>query len=346
MKNRKWRKWGIFLIAGLLALPLSGCSKGLFSREIVFTTGLSSKEVFKIDGMSCSVAEAKLLLLNVKNQYEEAFGPDIWEQRIEGILFEDYAKDMVKNQLAQLKCMVLYAQEEGIALTEEELEKLKKAAEAYYKSLTEEGAQTLGVALEDVEKVYEDYAIANRLYEELTKNVDKEISDAEAKVIVVQHIFRDTGNMSLEAKNQVYQEMLGLYGRLLEEGADFVSLAEEYSDDSRIEYTFGKGEMESAFEETAFSLAVGEISTVTETSSGYHIIKCVNDYDVEKTNTNKTTILEKRKRKAFDSVYGEFVKGLLSEFNENAWEAIHMEDIGIEGGRNLYEVYEEYMEED
>ena len=102
-------KWLRGILAGvILVFGITGCTREVMSREIVFTTGLTSSEVFKIGGLPCTVGEAKLLLVNVKNQYEAAFGEEIWEQEIEGKAFQIYVKDIVKNQLAQLKCMVLW----------------------------------------------------------------------------------------------------------------------------------------------------------------------------------------------------------------------------------------------
>jgi peptidyl-prolyl cis-trans isomerase C len=62
-------------------------------------------------------------------------------------------------------------------------------------------------------------------------------------------------------------------------GEDFASLAMEYSQDAGSGAnggdlgTFGRGEMVPPFEEAAFSLEVGELSEVVETSFGLHLIQ-------------------------------------------------------------------------
>ncbi len=334
------------IIAGvILMVCLTGCTKEAFSKEIVFTTGLSGSEIFKIGGLPCTVSEARLLLANVRNQYEEAFGEEIWQQEIDGKSFQIYVKDMVKNQLAQLKCMVLYAQEEGISLTEEEEAVLKKAADSYYESLDSEEQMLLGATQADVQKLYENLAVSEKLYDMLTRDVEEEISDAEAKVIVVWHIFKDYTGASDEERAAKKQEMINLREQILAGGADFAFLAEEYSDDDRLEYAFGRGEMEQSFEEAAFALEAGEVSDIVETENGCHIIKCISDYDEERTRQNKTEMLKKRKQEAFDREYAEYSKGLLSEFNTNAWEGIVFEELSGVDNKNLYEVYEEYWQE-
>lgn len=339
-------RWLRGILAGvILVFSITGCTKEAMSREIVFTTGLTSSEVFKIGGLPCTVGEAKLLLVNVKNQYEAAFGEEIWEQEIEGKNFQIYVKDIVKNQLAQLKCMVLLAEEKGISLTVEEEELVKKAAEIYNRSLDNKEKELLGITIEEIQGVYTNLAIAEKLYQSLTQDVEEEISDAEAKVIVIWHIYKDCTGLSEKEKKEKRRELLNLRDQLLAQEADFAFLAEEYSDDKRLEYSFGRGEMEQSLEEAAFSLASGEISGIVETRNGYHIIKCIDDYDEEKTGLNKVELLKKRKQEAFDQEYAVFIKGVLSEFNEKVWKNITFEELEGIHNKNLYEVYESVMEE-
>jgi len=61
-------------------------------------------------------------------------------------------------------------------------------------------------------------------------------------------------------------------------GEDFAELAKQYSEDIASkpkggEYVFPRGQMVKPFDEAAFSLEVGQISDIVETTFGYHIIK-------------------------------------------------------------------------
>lgn len=318
---------------------LGGCQQKDVTTQIVFTTGLRRNELLKVENIICSKAEGSLLLINTKNKYEAAFGEEIWEQQIDGISFETYVKDMVKNQMAQLKCMALYAEKENISLSEEKETSIQEAASLYFEQLTEKEKAILDITQEDIVQIYTDYAVSELLYEYLTQNVEEEISDAEAKVIVVQHIYKDTAKLTEEEKQQAYQLLEDIKQDLAEEDADFNYLAQENSDDSKIEYIFGRGEMDLAFEEAAFALEKGEISDIIESSSGYHIIKCINDYDMERTNSNKKTILSRRKKEAFDAVYADFIRNLLTEFNHKVWDNMEIKDYKEVSSNNLYEIY-------
>lgn len=330
----------------LCVLFLTGCGGGkvrMASAEIVFTNTLSENEVFKVESKVCTLSQAKLFLVNEKNQYEEAFGAELWKQKLEGQTMEEYIRNIAQNQLAQLKAMVLLAENRQLGLSEAEQEQVKKATEEYFSSLTTEEIEILHITKEEIQQFYEEYCLADKLYQELTSQVEEEISDSEARVIVVQHIFLKKAENTEEEKQELQKRLKELKNQA-EDGSSFSSLAAEYSDDRVIEYSFGRGEMEQAFEEAAFSLAVGEISDVVETSSGYHLIYCVNDYDVDKTTTNKTTIIERRKQAAFDQVYQAFSKELISEINEKVWNSINFDDLVEVTTKSLFEVYEENME--
>ena len=63
----------------------------------------------------------------------------------------------------------------------------------------------------------------------------------------------------------------------LSAGADFAAYALQYSDDKGTPDgnlgCFGRGEMVEAFEEVAYATPVGQVSAVTQTQFGFHIIK-------------------------------------------------------------------------
>lgn len=100
----------------------------------------------------------------------------------------------------------------------------------------------------------------------------------EEEQVKARHILVETEEEANEIKQQ------------LDQGADFEELAKEKSTDPGSKESggdlgyFGRGEMVAEFEETAFSLAVGEISAPVKSSYGYHIIK-VEDYKEARTPT-------------------------------------------------------------
>ena len=210
----------------------------------------------------------------------------------------------------------------------------------------------MGVRASTIEQLYREYALADKVYRYIIQDVNPEISDDEARTITIQHILIRSGTMddggnrvpySDELKREAYGKALEIRRMAAEDGEDFLDLASRYSEDSVITYSFGKGEMEAAFEEAAFSLETEEVSEVIETEAGYHIIKCISTFDREETDANKVKIVEQRREEAFGQEYDAYVETLTRNLNEELWETVNFiydEDVKTQ---NFFEVYEEYF---
>ena len=101
----------------------------------------------------------------------------------------------------------------------------------------------------------------------------------EEKQVRARHIlFSVSENDSEEAKADIRTTALGVLERA-RGGEDFASLAEEFSEDEGTAEQggdlgfFGRGRMVEPFEDAAFSLDVGQISDLVETTFGFHVIK-------------------------------------------------------------------------
>lgn len=317
------------LMVVFLACFGTGCGRD--GAKVVLTTGLRKDEVFRIDSVSCTLPEILVYLTNTQNQYESVYGKQIWETQLEGTTLEENVKDTVLARIAQVKSMNLMAQAKGVVLTEEEIARAKQAAEAYYGSLNEAELAGLQVTRETVSKMYQEYALAQKVYTQIVENINPEISDDEARTITVQHILIKTYTLDGTGKKveytdtskaAAYEKALQIKGKAMTEGQEFERLAAQYSEDSVITYSFRKGEMDGDFEAAAFRLGNGEISDVVETSYGYHIIKCINTFNREETDLNKLKIVEERRQEAFGLEYDVFVEGLTRQLNEELWGSV------------------------
>ena len=181
------------LLAGILTalLFLTGCSK-LADKDIQFTVGLNEDQLFKIGRETATVPEAMIFVTTQKNIYEKAYGSEIWDIDLSNGTFETYVRESLQNFLAQMKCMVLMAADRGIELTEEEKRLAKEAADAYYGKLSEADIAYMKLTPGTAKSVYEQYCLANKLVEELTKDVNVEVSDSEARIIQVEQILIKT----------------------------------------------------------------------------------------------------------------------------------------------------------
>lgn len=279
------RKRSTALAAVLCALILTACGTGL---PIVSEVGGSQ---------SYKDEQAMIIIATERNRYRDIYTDQIWQVQVDeaGTTFQAYLLSEIRDFMTELRTMNLLADEKEIRLSGQEKEQLKQLASDYYDSLTQEDREYIGASEEDVYDLYEQYHRANKLVDELTKDVNLEISDSEAKVITVQEIVvRDEA------------EAAQIYGQITEEGADFLSKARSVSEDSEIEKQVGRGERPKAYEDVVFSLNEGEISPVLSVDGACYIVKCINDYDEAATLERKQRLALQRKSQAFRQIYDEF----------------------------------------
>ena len=105
----------------------------------------------------------------------------------------------------------------------------------------------------------------------------------------------------------------------------------------------GREDVSGAFAEAAFALSSGEVSGVVQTDSGYHVIKCINHYNVEETLAHKEEIVQLRRREAFEEAYHAYVREVKSYYNESAWESITYADDYTPTSRDFFDVYRSYF---
>ncbi len=323
----KYRILAVFL---LLALQLAGCQLG--DTQVMVSAGFSDNDVFKIKNEVCTLPEARVVMTNYQNMYATMYGIDLWKHKFGSNDLENYVKDLTISRLAQIMAMDFLAEEKDISLSKEEKGKIQEAAEEYYNSLNDTEKEYMYVKQGDIEILYKRYGLANKLYTHLTQGVDDEVSDDEARVMEAQQIFVTSKEKAKEVAGQ------------LKEGTDFLSVANIYNEASEIEVTFGRNDVAPEVEKVAFSLENDQVSRRIKTDKGFYFLKCINHYNQEKTDDNKSVILEKRRKEAFDDVYMEFLDTLSSEFNEQVWEQVKVEVNQEVKTDSFFEVYEKHCD--
>lgn len=338
-----------FLLCATLLISLNGCKD---DTEIVLTTGFYENEVFRIEGMSCYLPEVMIYLTNIRNQYEDVFGEEIFAQTIDGIPIEESIKQTVLARIAKIKMMNLMAEYYEIVLDERELELAENAAAEYYQSLSAEEIASMDGATQDtVLQLYEEYALANKVYQYLVQEVDQEISDDEARTVTVWQIFLSTtydrengerADVSETERETVYRQAGSICERI-EAGEDFAALASEYSDAEELVAYYRKGGQEGALVEAVFKLAEDEVSGIIEGEQGYYIFRCISTYDMEQTEARKREIVKERQQEMFGQIYTMFIGDKRCYLNEELWNAISFTDQASGATSNFFDIYAKYF---
>jgi parvulin-like peptidyl-prolyl isomerase len=218
---------------------------------------------------------------------EEAIGyfqahPNEWTDFVEAnpqVKEQAARADEIKKQLGQIKVFVERARKEGI---------------------DKEQAARLRILIARHQILAEAYR------RELQKNSDKQVSDAEVEQyfkdnkgefeqVHARHILISTnppeaddghgheadkkaGEKKALTRDEARAKAQSILDRV-RKGEDFAKLAQENSDDPGSKTKggdldfFSRGDMVKPFDDTAFSLAPGQVSDLVETQFGFHIIK-------------------------------------------------------------------------
>lgn len=331
------KRFGILvLLVSLFSGVLTGCTVGN-TQIIIDLNNAGRNDVFSINGTDCTKDEARVYLCNYQNIYGSAYGLDLWQYDYTNmdieVTLEDYVKELTVVELSHVICMNQLAEELEIQLTTEEEKLVSQVTDEYYESLTREELRYMGIDKMELKEIYTRYAIAQKLYNTLTDGVNEEVSDDEARVILIQQIYVKSKDVAKVVEQK------------LRSGSGFDTVASSYSEADVVERHLTRGEYEKVVEDIAFNLDDGEESRMIEAENGYYFIKCIDKYVEELTETNKDNIILKRRQEQFDDIFYEFIDNSTFELNEKVWEKVEVDTSGAITTDSFFEVYEKYFTE-
>lgn len=211
------------------------------------------------------------------------------------------ARRMVLEELIDRELLYQESRKKGVVIEDaqvnEELEQLKKQypnEEAFREGL-EDNQLT-----EALVKAQIKMTLAVRKFVEKEFGANIEISESEAKVfyeanpnyfripetVRLSQILIKADAKSDPSKKGEARKTLGGLQKRIQNGEDFSILAKDFSQDASAAQggdmgTIPRGKMPKAFDEAAFALKPGEVSSIVETEQGFHLIK-VHDKKPEK----------------------------------------------------------------
>ncbi len=323
MRKKSRVFWLLSLVlAGVLLLFVSGCE----SRP--------AADVKKEIGVTLRRPEIMLVVATERNRYEQIYTDQIWNVVVsaDGTTFQEYLLNQIKQFTADIKRICAMAEEYEIALDNREKEQLRLLAQDYYSQLTQEDKAYTEAEPEDVLNLYQDYYLACKTVNTLTKDSNLEISDNEAKVVEVGQIVVDNEFQARE-----------LWQAVRAEGADFDAIARENSMEEEIYRKVVRGELSAAVEEVVFAMNTGEVSEVIEENGQFYLFYCKNPYDQEATLKRKQEMMLLRKDRAFREYYDVFLEENLVSVSGRVWQDVSCVTQVDTTTTNLFELYKEYF---
>jgi len=321
----------------------------------VFTgCGVNSKVVVKVDDEEVKLNELKLYLRLIEKDFEAIGKEDIWETDFDGKTAEEIAKERALESLIKVKVVNKKASNLNLVLSEEDENLVKDQVKSIIEYLGEDTIENIGADNEIVEKMMKESLLANKVFEEATKDFEadqdkiqadidvdlKDMKETDPKVLLKQvrakHILIKADDTNKEEAKQTAEGIL----KRIKDGEDFVSLVKEFSQDEGSiekdgEYTFPRGQMVPEFEEKAFSMKPGEVSDLVETQFGYHIIKL--EEIIEPTEEDvagfeekiidyekglREQYIQQQKEVAFTAQYEEWKEAVTIEIKNDEWDKV------------------------
>jgi foldase protein PrsA len=222
------------------------------------------------------------------------------------------------------------AEELGVEVTDadvdKKLEEIKKESFENDEKKFQQALKREGLTEEEARDAVRDNLLQEKLYEAVTKDVQVTDSDIakyyeKNKAQFTQPARRNVRHIVVKNKARADE----LYGQL-QDGANFASLAKQFSTDASTKKTGGKlpitkGSTAPPFDKAAFALATGEISKPVKTKFGWHIIEALSPVTQEKTTSLdkveasiRQQLLQQKKNEALQK----WLEGLKKKYGNEA----------------------------
>jgi len=302
-----------FLAGLLLSASLVFCSTAFAAEIVAEKTETKETPAVEVKIEKAVDPEAVVVKVNDKVIKEKDITDEIAKRLAAqvkrmppGMEINDWMRNQVRTSVVDMKVEQILLEQtlESKKLTVADEEIMKKIEEiAVQQNLKMEDVPAeiakFGMTMEDLKGQIRMSVQMDKLIDAEMK--DKDVTDEDVKKfyddnpqyfekpeqVRAAHVLILTQGKSDEEKAAAKTKIEGILKRA-KAGEDFSALAKEFSEDPGSkekggEYTFPRGQMVKAFEDSAFGMKDGEISDVVETEYGYHIIKKLEQLKAEKT---------------------------------------------------------------
>ncbi len=280
------------------------------------TTGSEDEAVIRGGDEYITSAQVRVLLEAVRTGYENALTSDIWNMELANLPFKAHVDNMVLDMAARLVLVNMLAEDKHIALSDSELADCAARADTFYDEHSEDISY---IKRDELEKLFAMMVLSDKVYDELTRDVDTQVSVDEARVIRIQYIYSDkSGNAASAAKVEKLEKAIEEF----QGGEDFAALVSKYSDSQDYTAQIGRGELEKSFEDAAFNLDAGQISDIVSCTNGWYLIYCIDDNVTGKVESQTESIIQRRRNEQFEKYLGDFSNGVELILDDRQWEKL------------------------
>lgn len=337
-----FKKWyAMLILAGLLVI-ITGCQSDLSGEAT------EQIKVFTVGEETVYLNEVWIYAKTIQQEYEQNYGAGIWTVELqnengEAQSVEMITKEDIIKEILQVKVLKAQADSFGVALTSEEITAIEQQAQDFINGLTDEDIQETGTTYELAVQVYQENAIAAKVYERIMEAGNVEVSDEQCRQTKVYDLYfptyleqanGDFVTLSDEEKETQHNTALEAYGRIIdeEEALSIENAAYEYGSINSSFYTMSYSEYVDQYgqelTDQIYAMKDGEYLGVVESKYGYHIFQMISLTDAEATQEKKTEMEADLQRNYFNEVFDSYLDEIDSSWkfsknvDEDAWNLI------------------------
>lgn len=323
--GRNTKRMMIAVITGTLAAAgLAGCG-GLDGTKTAATVGEEEISMGMLSFMTrYQQAQTNQLYLSMMGTDASSMWDQV-EDEEEGTTYGDSLRDDALKQLEEMCLLKAHAEEYDVSVTDEEQEKIEKAAAQFMEDNDEQTQESLAVTQEDIEKFLELTTYYQKMQEPVQADVDTEVSDEEAAQTAVTYVKvaeESTEDSDEETSEDTEEEDKAavtdepdartkaqeiLDQTLASAEGDMDAIAKSVDENlsaSSQSYSTNDEEDETvpqALKDAVSGLQDGEVvSSLVEDEGSYYIVRLDKAFDEEATESQKDTIISERKQQLYD----------------------------------------------
>jgi len=269
----------------LVLLFVSGISLAKLVNKVVATVG--TRAIF----LSDLEKKAKSII----KDYEAGIGRKLTESEIKE------AKSKILDEMITERVLLQEADAQKIFVSEKEVlkgvDEVKKrfpSVAGFNKELERQDVSEAEFRQRIKDQLRIMKLVESKVRPKVVSPTDKEISEfykehesemVEPEKVRVRHILIKVDKKRSDA--QAHKKISEIRQQIVKGKKNFAEIATKYSECPSAKVGgdlgyFSRGQMDPAFEKTAFALKVGEVSDIVKTRFGYHIIKCLGHQAEEK----------------------------------------------------------------
>ena len=305
----------------ILLLSSGGCA----SRQ-----KMGDGDLLRIGDEVFTMQEAMVFLLSQHTIYAGEYGEEIWNVQLSEGIFESYIKKALLDYLERLFLTDCAARADGIALSVTENAAAEKAADQFFQGLSEETKEKTGLTRAICLQAFVRYARTQIYFRKVLGRYPSEISDEEARAVVLQIVSVDSARgigTARDLLDKITQDKKKTAAEAAA-GTEGVSIRQE----TVIRGTYGGN-----FDTIVFALKKDQWSPVITMEGEYLLVQCVAVSDPSATALNKAAMEKANRERELQEAVAAYGQNITMICNPAVWEGISMSGFAGLSPANFYD---------